>query len=128
MDRHSIKKGSHPSTSPSVADVRQNPFCLDDFDVKTLKGRLRIIVTNEFSEPISDEVSIKFIAPPSYSILRRVCAHISPVRWITSSWSVSQSTNCSIIPGAAKMPAGTVHRTVLWAMQLPAHYWKAGAT
>lgn len=49
-------------------DVRQNPFCLDGLDVKTLKIRPRVIVTNEPFQSIFEEVSVKYIKTLSFPL------------------------------------------------------------
>lgn len=60
----------------SIDDVQQDPFCLDGLDVKTLKKRPCVLVTNEPFPPIMDEVPVKYIALPPWVILRQICARI----------------------------------------------------
>ncbi len=64
-----------PST---VADVQRDPFCLDGLDLKTLEDRPRVIVSNEVFPPVVDGVSVRYIAPPPWAVLRRVCSRIPP--------------------------------------------------
>src|SRR3989338_8317394 len=79
MENLSIKYGMD-SALPGIKDVQLNPLCLDTLDVKTLKGRPRVIVTNEPFSPVSDDVSVKYIEPPSFSKLRRIFSRISPAK------------------------------------------------
>ena len=72
----------------NVNDVRLNPFCLDDFDLKALKKRPRVIVTNESHVTINEEVSVEYVAPPSFSFLHRVCAPI-PAAGLFLDWLIA---------------------------------------
>ncbi len=84
MDNLSIKPGM-ASAPPSIEDVRADPFCLDALDVKTMKERPRVIVTNELFPPVSDEVSIKYIEPPLWfgRVFSRIPANLL-LDWITA--------------------------------------------
>lgn len=56
---------------PGLEDVRRDPFRLDGFDLKTLKNRPSVIVTNEPFSPLGEEVPVRFIAPPAARWLPR---------------------------------------------------------
>ncbi len=58
-----------------MEEVRRGPICLDALDVRTLRRRPRIIVTNERFLPIVDGVRVQYVAPP-WRALRRICARI----------------------------------------------------
>ena len=65
-------------TSPAIEKVRQDPFCLDTFDINTLKVCPRVIVTNEPFSPLSDEVLVKHIELPAWlsRVLSRIPANL----------------------------------------------------
>lgn len=90
--------------SPSVDDVRRDPFCLDALDLKTLKARPRIIVTNEPFQPIMKEISVEYITPPLFSLFRRVCARIPPASslldWIADLIAAVRLVLAVRLPGA----------------------------
>lgn len=56
-----------PVTTITIEEVRQDPFCLDRFDPKTLTKRPSVIVSNEPFPPLADGVPTLHIQPPSWA-------------------------------------------------------------
>ncbi len=64
----------------NLENVRQNPFCLDGVDIKTLSARPKLIVTNEPLQSLSPDISIQYIAAPALpEIFRKIFGGNSPV-------------------------------------------------
>ncbi|GEM_PF-1742798 len=66
----------------NIDDAQQDPFRLDGLDLKDLKKRPQVIVSNEPIEPAMEEVSIQYIALPVCSALRRICVFIPRSGWL----------------------------------------------
>ncbi len=72
----------------NVYAVQQDPFCLDRLDLNDLKKRSCVIVSNEPIDPVTEGVSIQYIAPLPCSLLRKVCRLIPLVERLLD-WMVA---------------------------------------